>query len=1408
MEKGINKILPLLSNCRAKYKYLYDDNNNPLDIVSNKGLKMYEMAYVSRNGEYHGVCVEAQEDIRPILTDNIIKQALHSYLIYLSKKSDNTKKISKILGLDKYFNKYNDKYGEILIKYVIDQWLKINIKQTIFNDYDITDTNISKTDIDDIDNYVKTQRHHPINGKIKIIDVGLNTNTKEPVMPTEWIGRIFDNATQLHLEMDNLPYRKGKPPVSYCCIYSNSIKCNSIWKTIDQKDITNKYMLKICIDSNNNIFTSNNIIFTPDHHTIPKNTEFIYIEPYYVSYDPSIFIKTKNANQTKTDNVGYLSSLLQKCIRRGSDNHNLINEVCEKMNNSPTYTLPDHGFATVSGTRQLLWRTFISIIEDVKGYFVLIDKNTHNSIDMKTLCIMAIIAQNDPSIKLTQRSLNTIIITIQIILSYSEIWNWRLYRNILSHVLPQFLNKAQKYDNITESLDLALQHMPMMQNDKVMLECVKKYMNDDNNMKSVKTINQIKELYYDDIDNNNDIGNNNDMIIRFTGYDMHSKPTMLIELQGMIDYSIIKPPFGKNKNNVTRDIFIDTSYIPSLERLSKYIWNNVSSYNYRYNRNTYNIKYDPIFSITECKKLGLSQNIADKFDTNVIQTLFDLQEQIYNKSHKLMNNQPCSNKNIKWIESQNNAVNPKKEIIDKNIGRIAWLSMFGWKQKFQYKNKSYEMILAGPDDVNLCKIKKTVKNGSEYIEGDLRVEMQEYFLNQLCHREKEKEKYQLKPFAIIVLPDPPTGYIWDTNVIKNTKVSLAYDDKTNNFFVNNYPVKTLDLSSILMKIPYPIILSKELMDDDLISLIKLSTYSVLPSDYDTMEGFEDYDTLTIYRCNIVAECRREKNDNRVFDWKSQVIVNDSFRSKIWNQVYSKIFISDTNGVNGKYILTIGPCDRHGKKTNNSISYHFEGIIYRQICLLEALYPFALKRIGDSLRWKINKNVPEYYHMIDMIKELCNSRNVIIKTHNNTKNDVEIKINTNLWDHQKKTSERIFKGYIYEGKRGFGDASHVGAGKTLCALSICQKLYTYSHNVKNVNIQKNNIQKNNIHEFGGFLVLVPQIQLIKTWIDEITKHTTGFDIITQSANGDLDPSYVINKNTIVISTMGRIRDHPIHHQWFLVIIDECLSVQNKEALQTEEAWRQSSECSSKYGILLLSATFFRSRFDKMLYMMKMLKTGLPETKEYLDAILNESIVSNMTSISREWIININRIELNQKQKQQYNDIYKKNYSKGSETLYTALTKYIYDNVNYIDIFYDIITKLSNRKILIYTKSKTEADGIIESSRNIDNLISRYPDKTGKHVVLSYSEGTYGLNDLVIYDTILMRPPEPDKLPQIKGRLDRPGQKSNKLNIEYVVLKDTIEEASIIRLEMCNNFYSNYLMPLATFYDIAAKMGKIS
>lgn len=39
------------------------------------------------------------------------------------------------------------------------------------------------------------------------------------------------------------------------------------------------------------------------------------------------------------------------------------------------------------------------------------------------------------------------------------------------------------------------------------------------------------------------------------------------------------------------------------------------------------------------------------------------------------------------------------------------------------------------------------------------------------------------------------------------------------------------------------------------------------------------------------------------------------------------------------------------------------------------------------------------------------------------------------------------------------------------------------------------------------------------------------------------------NTIILTTLGRNREHPIQQNFILTIVDECLSVERREALHT-------------------------------------------------------------------------------------------------------------------------------------------------------------------------------------------------------------------------------------------------------------------
>ncbi|AVG46627.1 putative helicase [Acanthamoeba polyphaga mimivirus] len=586
--------------------------------------------------------------------------------------------------------------------------------------------------------------------------------------------------------------------------------------------------------------------------------------------------------------------------------------------------------------------------------------------------------------------------------------------------------------------------------------------------------------------------------------------------------------------------------------------------------------------------------------------------------------------------------------------------------------------------------------------------------------------------------DPPFGFEWK----KNKFHTEIIDGKP---YVDGNLIEFFDGSSLIKSITPNITTS-----------CNSSTYNLV---INFLSGI-DIDFKTILELKSTGK-------TKIYNWIPKKSDYHKLDMDLVKSVYTKLYNQFNNNI------MVGPCDRMGNKMHNSINYSLEGKIWAVLNLFHYLYPETLKPKG-TLNFYLNKETQGYVHLISCLQQIL---------FDNTKITGLIpKIKTKLWDHQLETVNTIIAGFK-SGQHGFGDASDVGSGKTLTALQIAVHL----------------IKSNNLTH-SGILVLLPGNKLIKTWQDELEKHTVGFDIILHKPSGIVNN---INRNTIIISTMGRIRDNPINHKWLLVVIDECLSVQNKNALQTEQAFIQS--LMSKY-LIMMSATFFRTRFDKLYYMLKMLQTGLPEMRQYLDTILIESIIAKIPKNNRKWITNINYFKLDTNTINQYNNIEKK-YT-NVETKYSKLTSFLVSNSDVNKLVVKQLRKLilnlekQNRRCLIYARSSTEAE-LWSKKLNI----SIYPKK-GNHCIVSYHDGTYGLNDLVIYDTIVMRPCQPDSLPQIKGRLNRPGQESNDLYIEYFLIQDTIEEGLLIRMNIASQFVHQYIMPLAKFYDISVNHKKYS
>ena len=1218
----------ILKDTKASFKARVDEKGRLCKNVCNFGMKVGDIATRKSIGEYTDFSIEALEEIKPLLTDVKISKAVKLLL------EDEINSVINILHIDNYVKKH----GIDVIYYIINTWLRKN-EIDVLPEFNSKEPKIKD---DDLDKWILTVRNEPINGKFKIHSIG-GSKKGNSVVPESWLGDEFDNAYLLHTKMDELDWRKGKPNVRFCCIYSMALDIKIGW--VKKNDISLKMIPKIGIVINNGVSVSEISDFkkwlkdAPDLDFITHRSKELYI----ICCDLKSIVEDKE--YVKSDNIGLLVSRLQKSIRRGPECSSLLKDSIMKLSISPPYNLPEQQFVKVSGTRQLTWRLFITIVEDSSPYIS--NKETYSLLEILSF---ALLSQADPDISLNKHIIDRLIRTALYVQAIDINWSWRK-----GNTEKLIFNGNDNHDSFV----LGLRCMPMMGGDTRMLT------------KAVSYIKGFDAINLNNVKINKD---DNKSIIRKTmlaSYDMHCAPNIILYLQASQH---------------------DLKNLKTTKEISRFIWDYSSKLNFRY-------------------------SIKEK-NSRLLEALHEIQE------YYVFGN------NDKYIE-YNDIVNDESEYeftqpteIDNLSKRVGFLLLFGTKHHLT-EGKSIDVIVAGDAD-EPCRVK--YPNKTSYLDGVERLK-----------GEKRWFEY-MKNGIDVVVPSPPEGYKW--NFEKHHVKIKANDYK---YYVDDIAVPAFDASPIMK----PLEKVKSIkMCGDLKNIVKEAMFS----------GKLKWNFKINLVMRYIANRRRIKKDYYVYKWRKYANIDQN----VWKNVLVKI----ENNFNN--IIQIGPVDRTGSKIHESINYLYEGVIWRVFNMLAMLYPLAVRPM-EGLRFVLNKSRPEYQHMKMNIEYLSF---IDMDVEND---DTPIKIKTKLWEHQRNTVTKIIDGIKF-GRKGFGDASCVGAGKTLTALSVMSEINRFDTNDKSY----------------GYLIMLPTDKLYKTWIDEIEKHTSGFHIIKQSSDGKLDGN--IRNNSLVITTLGRARDHKISNTWRLVVIDECLSVQNKDTLQTEEAWRQVT--CSKYGVLMMSATFFRSRFDKLFYMLKMLRSGLPERREYLDTILSETIVCNKPTMTRSWISNINRFELSNKQRKEYDKI--KTLDLPPEKLYIELSNYMYKNYDYINAFDATIKKMDKHRCLIYARSKDEADKIAEL-----NNVSRYPDKSNKHVVVSYAEGTYGLNDLVIYDTIISRPQTCDVVEQQKGRLDRHGQKNNVLNIVYIIVQNTIDEALLIRLEIGNSFYSNHIMPLADFYELAIK-----
>lgn len=1172
------------------------NSNKPYPNVANLGAKKGNIVKLQRQGEYYGISVEVLDDVKPLLTDYIIKK-----ILTILKKEDYITPL-KILELDTLDQLFH----------ILDTWFQCSTTE-----YDNSIKCYQTTDIKKFKKWIQTVRSDPLPCRVKIIEIGQNKNTSESVLPPEWIDKKFESGSDMHSHMDKLESRLAKPPVTYACIYSMTIQQkDDILTDISGKKFEHIWYLNLDQNKISSILTTK----------INTSKSYTYVQygTIIVGFVLTDILEEKGKlaqnSDIKNKEVGTLVSRLQKSIRRGGYGRKILEDTIESLNQSPNYNLPEHAFMRVSASKQLVWRLFITILEDCRPFTPTIE------LGLLELILLVLITQRCLEYKFKPKILKLIKATA-ILAQFndmpSDLFNWRAEKEAKTISVTK--------SNFHNSIYLALENVIMMKGDSLML---RKYFSAKNNFEEFE---QPDSYYHDDKICSD---------ITLSSIDHHSKTYIILYYQACIPISL------------------------TTKEISSYIWNISSSYNIRSD-----------------KKVPKPDLILQSIQSYL---------------------------NIKPPPRPKIPPQPTIDTIQKkpnlNAMRKSFIILFGKK----YKHKSTDVVICGSSSMP-AKIK--VKN--EWTDSD-----DIDILNSYGSKTIDLNKI-----------DPPTGFKWNRSIVYTTiKKGIPYIDKIKVDFFDG---------SIVLESNVP----------DISDSVKKSTRKLIVQ---ILSGLDvDFDTILHLRNNF---------SSRIKNWDLNVAELKIINKDLLRGVYVKIF----NQLNS--IIIIGPTDRSGDKMTSSISYLFEGKIWAVFNLFCFLYPNTFRPHG-VLNFTVDKSTIGYTHIINTLRSILFCQKIKKELY---ASDIPT-IKTKLWTHQLESVQKIMHGFK-NGIHGHGDSSDVGSGKTLVALSVSAELCKITSSI-----------------YSGILVLLPGNALIKTWKDELKKHTRGFDIRFQSNDANIKN---ISSNTIVISTMGKMRNHPINHNWSLTIIDECLTTQNRNALWTQEAWKQGLMSDH---LLMLSATFFRAKFLGLYYMLQMLQTGLPEQKEYLDTILLESIVSKVPKNKRKWTTNLNYFVLDEADRKSYTKIESKDLT--VETKYAKLNSFLTTTesvqLSYCNQLKKLIKKLEkdNKKCLIYARSKAEADLWSEQLG-----IGIYPIKQ-KHTIITVTNGTYGLNDLVQYNCICMMPPPPDKIPQMKGRLDRPGQLSDNLSLEYFIFKDTIEEGLMLRINICNSFMHQHIMPLSKFFEIA-------
>ena len=734
--------------------------------------------------------------------------------------------------------------------------------------------------------------------------------------------------------------------------------------------------------------------------------------------------------------------------------------------------------------------------------------------------------------------------------------------------------------------------------------------------------------------------------------------------------------------------------------------------------------------------------------------------------------------------------------------RTAFLQLFGAREFVQLDGVSYAAIISGTSDEPFLVREATRGVGDEE-------KAKTRFLPAGDQRVKKVIDLvvTLYPKTIQVDFAPPFGFQWTCATAFELDISKRRNGSVQ-FAVNGEAIPAFDASSLLRPCNEP---SRKLpMQREIKTLVAAMLY------ISEKKGEEDHgvDLLKVF---MSLDTRVEADE--VFEWES-IASASPVPASVWRDIFLKIIMRNKSAFSTGMHATAGGQAQHSS---------YEGTCLRILLLLCKLYPHALQRMRGSSAHAVSFAIrsvatAQYVHMVQTLHHLAfgfpmstggpkpQSNSSSRSRRSNSAKDSKSTITTTLWEHQEDAVARVLEG-VAEGKKAFADASTVGAGKTLTALAVIDAVkQRFGESVK----------------MYGSLVLLPTNALISEWVQQVFMHTKGVHVLVQNQQGYLKSKGIssgcgrpavraprcyqpkIESDCIVITTLARAREHPFRTTaWDLVVVDECLSVQSP-ALHSFAAWRQVA--ASTFGVMMLSATFFRSRLSSLFYMIRMLRSALPRTEPYLATLLHEHIILYVPDNPRRWALRFHAVPLHERILARYKSLIDSasmpTTAMDPRLIYVSLKKFLranYEASTCIDAMARMVASLKARskRVLVFATSNQERARLLEKLPNSCSLKQAKHGKLdgAKTLVLTTNEGAMGLN-LQMYNAIVTRPQPGDLLEQMKGRIDRPGQESQQLELVVVLAKGTVEEAEAGNIRLCGAFFRQYLDPLSKSFQARA------